>query len=151
MTSMTVIRTFRQAGFTLVSAIFLLVIISALGAFAVTISTTQHQTSAMDLVGARAYQAARAGIEWGTFQVLQNPAGINCSGGVNNVALPAAADTLTPFTVNVTCTQFAPVTEGNNGTVTLFQLTSTASLTGLTVGAPNFVERQLSVTIASRP
>ncbi len=59
-------------GFALPSAIFLLVILAALGAFILTVSTTQHAGAALDVAGARAYQAARAGVEWGLFQSLRN-------------------------------------------------------------------------------
>jgi MSHA biogenesis protein MshP len=137
-----------QRGFTLVSAVFLLVIILALGAFALTVSTTQHRTSAQDLLGAQAYQAARAGIEWGAFHVLQNPGGIACdaAGVANPVAMPAAT-TLIPFTVDVNCQQSAPVTEGATS-VAMFRLTSTASMTGRAVGAADYVERQITVSIA---
>src|SRR5476649_2355833 len=73
-----------QRGFSLVSAIFLLVVIAALGTFAVTLFTTQQQSATMDVLGSRAYQAARAGIEWGEYQaIINNGAGINCA------ALPA--------------------------------------------------------------
>ena len=51
----------RQRGFTVVTAIFLLVVLAALGGFIATISTTQHIGSALDVSGARAYQAARSG------------------------------------------------------------------------------------------
>ena len=50
-----------QRGFSLISAIFLLVVIAALGTFAVTLSTSQQQSAALDVLGSRAYQAARAG------------------------------------------------------------------------------------------
>ena len=62
----------RHSGFSLVTAIFLLVILASLGAFIVTISGVQQTSSALDMQGSRAYQAARAGIEWGTYQVLIN-------------------------------------------------------------------------------
>src|SRR3990172_9634013 len=58
-------------GFSLVSGIFVRVVIAAVGTFAVTLSTTQHQSAALDVMGARAYQAARAGVEWGAYQALQ--------------------------------------------------------------------------------
>jgi len=45
-------------GFAIVSAIFLLVVLAALGAFMVTFSTTQHTAAATDLEGTHAYQAA---------------------------------------------------------------------------------------------
>ena len=144
-------RTVRSLdrGFAMISAIFLLIAIAVLAAAAVTISTTQHRTSAQDLLGTQAYQAARTGIEWGLFNLLENPGGISCStGGTSNaVAMPTGAGTLTPFTVNVVCAQFAAVTEGE-GNVTMFQLTSTASLAGTAVGTSNYIERQISVTVA---
>jgi len=138
-----------QHGFSLVSAIFLLVVIAALGTFAVTLSTTQQQSAALDVMGTRAYQAARAGIEWGAYQVLQNAgSGISCAtplpaSAVNTVAMPSAT-TLQGFTVNVYCGKSA-VSEAS-ATVTMYQLTSTA--TQGTVATPGYVERQMAVTIA---
>jgi MSHA biogenesis protein MshP len=133
----------RQRGFSLVSAIFLLVVIAALGAFAVTVSTTQQQSAALDVMGARAYQAARAGIEWGAYQVLRGGA---C---VANQNIPAGtmAGTLNGFAVNVTCTPAANnEVSAATGTVTVFVLVSTA--TQGNVATPDFVSRQISMTIA---
>lgn len=131
-----------QRGFSLVSAIFLLVVIAALGTFAVTLSTTQHQSAALDVMGARAYQAARAGIEWGAYQVLQG--GGACAANTN---MPAGTlgGTLNGFAVNVACTSTPPYTEATLP-VTIYQLTSTA--TQGTVATPNYVEREMAVTIA---
>lgn len=56
-------------GFALPSAIFLLVILAALGAFIVNISTGQHASQALDISGERAYQAAYAGREWARYQI----------------------------------------------------------------------------------
>lgn len=133
-------------GFSLVSAIFLLVVIAALGTFAVTLSTTQQQSAAMDVMGARAYQAARAGIEWGAYQVLR---GGTCASV--NVILPAGTlpNTLSGFAVTMTCTTSshpdvsATVTPG---TVNVYNITATATQGG--VATPNYVERQMSVTLA---
>ncbi|MGC2165884.1 MAG: hypothetical protein WA632_07720 [Gallionella sp.] len=131
-----------QHGFSLISAIFLLVVIAALGAFAVTLSTTQHQSAALDVMGARAYQAARAGIEWGAYQALRNGACID-------TVLPAGTfpGTLNGFEVTVTC----PSTQHNDagvatGTVTVWNITATARQG--TDRTANFVERQISVSIA---
>jgi MSHA biogenesis protein MshP len=110
-----------EDGFSLISAIFLLVVIAAL-----------------DVQGARAYQAARAGIEWGAFQVLRNT---NCPAPTT---LPALPNTLASFTVTVLCTSTATTEAGLP--VTMFQLTSTA-IQG-TPATPNYVDRQMSVTIA---
>jgi MSHA biogenesis protein MshP len=135
-----------QRGFSLVSAIFLLVVIAALGAFAVTLSTTQHQGAALDVLGARAYHAARSGIEWGAYQVIRNPGGIVCAaGGANNAVAMPAGTTMAGFAVNVNCTSFAAVNEGTSQ-VNTFLLVSTA--TQGTVGTADYVERQISVSIA---
>jgi MSHA biogenesis protein MshP len=133
-----------QAGFSIVSAIFLLVVLAALGAAMVTFSTVQHATSAQDLEASKAYQAARAGIEWGLFQVMQPgtaPAATVC-------ATPglALAGNLSGFTVVVACTRTS-ATEGG-AAVEIYQITSTASQGG-PAGSMHYVERQLQVT-ASR-
>lgn len=138
-----------QRGFSLVSAIFLLVVIAALGAFAVTLSTTQQQSSALDVLGSRAYQASRAGIEWGAYQVLPNsavPGGFaeTCRAGATSQVLAALPDTLSDFNINVECSATAHSEAA--ATVTLYQLTSTA--TRGAVATPDYVERQMSVTIA---
>jgi len=150
-----------QRGFSLVSAIFLLVVIAMLGTFALTLSTTQQQSSALDVMGSRAYQASRAGIEWAAYQVMQNsavPGGFaqNClaaSPVASQVqALPALAGTLSVFNVSVACGATAHsdviAATGAVGTVTVYRIVSTASgVTGATPGNPAYVERQMQVTI----
>jgi len=132
-----------QRGFSLASAIFLLVVIAALGTFAVTLSTTQQQSSALDVTGVRAYQAALAGIEWGAYQVLQN--GGACA--PHTIAAGTLGGTLSGFSINITCTA-NPYNEAStvSGTVTVYDLTSTANQGA--VGTANYVERQVSVSIA---
>lgn len=140
----------KQFGLSLITAIFLLVVISALAAFSVTLFTTQQRSAALDVLGERAYQASRAGLEWGSYQVLQNAsAGIFCASplpasAVNIVTMPAAT-TLQDFTVTVSCGKTAASEAG--ATVTLYQLTSTA--TQGTATTPNYLERQMQVTIAN--
>jgi MSHA biogenesis protein MshP len=125
-------------GFSLISAIFLLVVIAALGTFAVTISTNQQQSAALDVLGSRAYQAARAGIEWGAYQALINN---SC---VNTPSLSPMPNTLAAFSVTVDCTSSAA--SEASATVTMYELTSTAKQG--TQATPNYVERKMSVTIA---
>ncbi|MDO8931682.1 MAG: hypothetical protein Q7U97_04750 [Rhodocyclaceae bacterium] len=150
-------------GFAIVSAIFILVVLAALGAFILSISSSQQIGSALDVQGVRAYQAARAGIEWGLFQV-QSTAAYNfgytatdpnlrrCPGGgfgsTNSFAVFG-------FTVTVVC---VATTDANNGP-TLYGLTSTAcsgplaGWTATTVACPNttnpgnlYIERRLTVS-----
>ena len=75
----------RQRGVGLVTAIFLLVVIAGLAAAMVTVFTSQQAGSQLDVQGTRAYQAARAGIEWGLFRARQ---GGSCEPG-KSFLLPA--------------------------------------------------------------
>lgn len=137
-----------QRGFAIVSAIFLLVVLGALGAFMVTFSTVQHTTSAQDVQGSRAYQAARAGMEWGAYQVL-TPEHTNLPAGQAPYVCPAGKTPLTlggslaGFSVQVEC-RLTTFTEGGNQ-IGVYQITSTATFG--TAGSSNYVERQLSAAI----
>lgn len=142
-----------QRGFSLISAIFLLVVVAALGTFAVTLSTTQHQSTALDVMGARAYQAARAGIEWGAFQLLQNAAGAYtaaCRAGATSQGVAPLPNTLNGFTVNVGCSATAhdegTRTIAGGNPIWVYQLTSAA--TQGAAAEPNYIERVITVTIA---
>ena len=127
----------HQHGFAIVSAIFLLVILSALGAFMLTFSNVQQMTAAQDLQGTKAYQAARAGIDWGAYQILQN--GGNCT-PTSTVVL---GGTLSGFTLIVNCSTTTTTEAGS--TVNFYQLTATS--TSGTVGSTTYVERQLQAII----
>ncbi|MCF8149838.1 MAG: pilus assembly PilX N-terminal domain-containing protein [Burkholderiaceae bacterium] len=151
-------------GFAIVSAIFILVVLAALGAFIVNVSTTQQIGSALDVQGVRAYQAARAGVEWGLYQVQATPAynfGYT-SPDPNTRACPAATTSFTPagatftgITVTVTC---AATVDASSGP-TIYAIVATAcnqpvaGWTAATLACPNttnpgalYIERRLSVT-----
>lgn len=135
----------RSAGFSLLTAIFLLVVLAGLGAAMVAVSTSQQTGSALDMQGARAYQAARAGVEWGLFQKLRSN---SCVSTGTTFALPAAS-TLAAFTVTVTCTETAtPGLTGTSG----FQIVACACNEPVAgTGCPNaspgidYVQRVISV------
>ena len=131
-----------QKGFSLVTAIFLLVVLGGLGAVMMTFFTAQQQSSAMDVMGSRAYQASRAGIEWGAYQVLQTAGG--CAAATQVLPATTLAGTLSGFTVTVACTESAHSDDGTP--VTMYQLTATAQQGA--AATPDFVKRQMSVTIA---
>ena len=130
-----------QRGFSLVTAIFILVVLAALGAAMVTFSSVQHNTVAMDIQSVRAYQAARAGIEWGAYEALKVP-GFNCTGTPFTLTFPGT--NLAGFTTTVDCA-LTDHTEGAN-TVTLFVLTSSAAY-GV-ANTSDYVARQVSARIA---
>lgn len=147
-------------GFAVVAAIFLLIVLSALGAFVVSISTTQHAQNALDIQGARAYQAARAGIEWGVWQVM-NPENTNtslapfttqyeCGGGSGTShTLAALGGTLAGFTVTVGCTFVDHPDAGITRRV--YTLTSTAfwGAAPAAPASPDFVEREVVATVST--
>ena len=150
-----------QSGFALVTGIFLVVVLAALGAFMLFVSGLMTSAGTLDVQGSRAYQAARAGIEWGAYQILQNPGGtfatMTCTGGA-----PAQEDltfagtaTLTGFTATVTCTSSVGLTEGGLP-VTAYRVMSNgcnAAAAPPCPGAPasTYVERQLSLSITTEP
>lgn len=133
-----------QQGFSIITAIFLLVVLSFLGVAMVTLSTSQHQSSAMDVMGSRAYQAARVGIEWQAHYVVNSAsnaaAAVPECGASNNMGVLGGA--LAPFTVTVNCAAASHVEAA--ATIWIYDVTSTAQ-TGGAAGNPGFVERVISV------
>ena len=87
----------NHTGFAMISAIFILVVLAALGAFGVGISNMQHMSSALDVESTRALHAARSGLDWAAYRVTQDG---SCAATYNN-QLPA--NTLQDFTVTVNC------------------------------------------------
>lgn len=118
-----------ERGFAIVSAIFLLVALAALGAFMVTFSNTQHLTSTQDIQGSRAYWAARGGVQWAAGWIVVH----NACPAVS----PAFAD---GFSVAVVCTSQTYM-EGETAR-TIYRIRATAS-TNAAVGSIAFVEREV--------
>jgi len=146
-----------QHGFTIVTAIFLLVVLAMLGAFMLSVSGLQQSSSVLDVQGVRAYQAARAGVEWGAWQVLDpnnaigSPALPTCPASPTQLTL---AGSLSPFTVTVTCSATS-TTEGNRNVATyLIVATACNQPSGTPASCPNatpsggYLERQVQATLA---
>lgn len=144
----------RSAGIGLVTAIFLLVVLAGLAVAMVGISGAQQSASALDVQGARAYQAARAGIEWALYQKLRNPAFVCDPAADTSFALPATS-TLQGFVVTVHCEKVAAdPTWTATSEAAQERNVFTATACNLTPGAcPNpsnnrdYVERQMMVTL----
>nr|WP_329605063.1 hypothetical protein [Undibacterium flavidum] len=134
------------------SAIFLLVILAALGVFMLSIYTTQRTVATQDVRGVLAYQAAKTGIEWATYQILtpENslPAGSVFAGCAAGLTPPASNGALTGFAITVDC-QMTVATEAGN-TIRIYQLTSTGSA-GAAGSSPSsdFVERRLRASVST--
>jgi MSHA biogenesis protein MshP len=137
----------NSGGFALISAIFLIVILAALAVFIAAMSIHQQAGHTADLQGLRAYQAARAGIEWGLYDFKRNGA---CTAPVS--FSPGGA--LGAFTVTVDClrNEMATTNDEAGTAVTVRRIVATAcNLPAAGGGCPNaapgdgYVERRLSV------
>jgi MSHA biogenesis protein MshP len=149
----------RARGFLIIAAVFLIVVLAGLVAYLMSVSTTSQAASVADINSARAYQAARTGIEWAAYQVLRDP-----GGGTFRSACAAGTATrnqtyggqLAGFTATITCTGTGPITEGATTTLTVFTIVSNACNEPSGSACPNaattsttYVERQLTVTLTN--
>lgn len=133
-----------QSGFTLVTAIFLLVVVAGLVGAMINLSVVQHSAVVMSVQGARAMQASRSGLEYGIYQALAG----NCANETVSFTVPA----LKPFSVNLTCTSSSH-TE-STATFDFYELTATsASGSYITAGSanPDYISRTIRVTVSSEP
>lgn len=125
------------AGFTLVSAIFLLVVLATLGVALVTISGVAHTTSAQQIQTVRANYAVRAGLEWAS-----SIAATACPPSPPPFTLDGA---LSGFTVTVTCTQSShtlPTVDVAQTSATQLYYVVNVSATSGNYGSPDFVLRK---------
>jgi len=125
-------------GFSLVSAIFLMVVLVILGSSLVTISSIQHTTSAQMLQSMRANYAVRAGAEWAASQA---GSGAWCPvATTTSFTLPAPVD---GFTVDVSCTRVDRTLDA--ATLQYFVVDVTAS--SGQYGGPDYVRRRLRTKV----
>jgi len=110
------------------------------------LTSAQNRGSAQDVQGARAYQAARAGAEWGLFQLLR--AG-QCGAGTD---ITFAGTELAGFVASVVCERVAS-TDESGSVVSVYEITSTAcnvpnsgSCKDVAAVGNDYVERQVRVT-----
>ncbi len=129
----------RQRGFALVAAIFLIVVLSSLGLYMVRISAIQHQTVNVALLGARAFHAARTGIEWGVYQALDG----NCTTQTLNLSEGG----LDGFDVDVTCTSSAHTETGDTYNIFVIDVEARAGA----YGNPDYVSRRIQATLTDAP
>ncbi len=130
-----------QRGFTLITAIFLLVVVASLVVFMTNIRVAQQTTLVYGVQGARAMQAARSGLEWGIHESIVNG---NCAA---SATFTIAQPTLDNFSVTVQCNGTTH-TEGVT-TLTTYQLTAIAS-SGV-FGTLDYVQRRIQATVSLDP
>ena len=125
----------RQSGFTILSALFLLVVLASLGAYMVNLSTAQHLSTALTVNASRAYYAAYSGMEWAASRVRSLTA---CPTVPTSFSVEG-------FTVQLTSCSKQSVTEGGS-TYGVYQLAVEA--TRGSFGEPDYVRRRLSALMS---
>lgn len=120
----------RQNGFSLISAIFLVTVLAALGLYLLVMSGVAQQTPVMAMTGAQTYHAARSGLEWGIAGAINNDSTVNCNGSFS----------VGQYDIAVSCTVS---THGGGNTYAI----ESSATTGIP-GSLNFATRTLRATVS---
>ena len=121
----------KQSGVSIVTAIFLVVILALMGTGMVSILTTSQQSISQEITSAKAYMAGRSCLQWGMYQAVydadpwtNDPHALN----FNNSGL-----------INIRCaTTFEII---NNDGLRFFNITTTANFGN--VNDPEFSQRTM--------
>ena len=143
------IRSKLQSGFTLITALFLLVVVALLSVYMINFSSVQHTTLVYGVQGARAMSAARTGLEWGIYRTITAaPVPPICANTpVTSTFSTNGAGSLDTFNITVVC-QFSDHFEGVTP-VRTYQFTSSAQVG--TFGTLDYVFRSLQASVSTPP
>jgi MSHA biogenesis protein MshP len=136
-------------GFALITAIVIVVILAALGAFIVSVTGLRDQSQALDILGTRALHAARSGIEVAMFNIHAPETGAGGNAYTCANANMTFGGVLAPFTVTVTCSSTQRTEDGL--TIRVYEIVANACNAPLAGACPNgastnasYVERQVT-------
>jgi len=132
-------KTKPDSGFAIVTAIFLLVVLAALGAFMVTLSGVHQTTPTQALDATRVYYGAKAGLDWGIQQAI---AASSCA---PSTPLTLTGNGLNGVTATVSCTTGGLTHTGGN----VYLITSTAERS--TFGNIDYARRRMQATVTTVP
>ena len=127
----------KAQGFSLVAVIFIITVLAVAVVFIQRISNVSVATNNLAMQGARAWQAAEAGAEWGVYQVT------------NGVCVPSTTFSLTEqslkgFDVTVAC---SVTTHNEQGvTITMYFLEIFAK-SGTLGSTPEYVSRRITLIV----
>ena len=131
-----------ERGFALVAALFLMVVIALVVATMSRLAVNQNADGDLALQQARAYQAARAALEWGINQVRSSASPGKCPAGPPP---SLAGGNLAEFTVTLACTARNYTDEGGQP-LSLFELEASAD-NGAPDARVDYAWRRLTVTV----
>jgi MSHA biogenesis protein MshP len=137
-------------GFGVAAALFILVGLGGLATAIVAISTGQQRGLAFDVQGTKAYQAARAGAEYG-LRVALNFASAGFGSAQCGSTSFALTGNLNGYSVKVECA--SNTFSESSTTVIQYEITATACNRASCPGTADatYVERQLRVSSATNP
>ena len=125
-------------GVSLVSAIFLLVVLSLLAAAGVRMMVLQQQTTTMELRSTQAFHAARTGLNWAAHRSLS-------ADWCSNQTLALSEAGTQGFFVDVSCTRSTHVEGGT--TISVYTIVALAQ-SGL-YGGPDYVSRRMQAKVTN--
>ncbi len=130
-------RVRQRGGFALVAAIFLIVVLAGAALVLSVTVGAQQRTAALSLQQARAFQAARSGVEWAIASALAAGA---CPGPAT-LALDEGG--LRGFTVEVSCARGEHADA--SAIVAIYRIEAVAAYG--TLGEPDHVRRRIGATV----
>ncbi len=132
----------RAGGFSILIALFVLLVLGALAVFIVTLGGVEQRAPLLNLQATRAYWAAESGLQWAAHEALQSNA---CPAATT---LNFTAPSLTGFSARISCTSTSHTEQGR--TFAVYVLTSVAS-NGTFGSRVDFVQRKLEATVVNAP
>ena len=127
----------QQRGLSLITAIFIVVMLALIALFAVRSAGSQQAQNNQTLIGLRAEYAARAGLQWGAAQAL--PPVSSCVGGsslvIEGIAVTVSCDSADVTEAGVPYQVFAIDVRARSGVL----------------GQPEYAQRRLNGRFSSKP
>jgi MSHA biogenesis protein MshP len=133
-----------QRGTSILIALFVIIVVASLAAFAVTVGGAAQQKEIVNLQAGRALAAARVGLEWAAYRIR------GAGGSCVNQTLTLTEGALRGFQVNVTCTR-SLAQHAESGGVTYFSYEVGAAASYGTFGTTDFAFRKLSARYFDPP
>ncbi|OOZ38996.1 hypothetical protein BOW53_13425 [Solemya pervernicosa gill symbiont] len=146
----------QQQGFSLIGAIFLMVVLAAVGGYMVSISSGFHISGANAVEGSRAYYAAKGGLEWAISELELDNAAVNsatvCSGTVDGQVTNYGSGALDGFSVQLSCSSSSYTETPNTYSIFIVEARSYKTALGVSaIGSLGYVSRSMKAKVTDAP
>jgi MSHA biogenesis protein MshP len=133
-----------QGGFSLISAIFVIVVLAGVVGYMFQVSSVQLGTVGQGIAGERAYQVAQGGVQWAVRYAMDNDSGNpHADASASCSTIDGAGFTLNGHTVTMDCATYLFSDPGERA---IYHITATASRG--TPGTQDYVSRAVRATFA---